>query len=371
MRRWLGASGIGYLSYNTLPGAFLKSAARQIGLDLVEGSDRGVSNVSKWRALAAQLTSALSSPHALSGALKHEFARVAAATDSLVAHDWFGSVNDPVSFLSFAEQLSAEGLQYLAEAELGKSPMPHLSPAERRILAEYGTSRMRREACLDVLTCNGFRQSLVVGAEVNLPSREDRTAIRTLWLTSDSRLEGAKDRREGVPLDFVNGSGTRIQIGNFWAKSALCELLGAYPQALDFPQLADLVCRSAINAKQAKLESAVLQDILFDLSLLGFVELRVHAPRCSRIVSACPEANPVARWQASQEGAITNQHHVPVTIEDRSIKVLIPLLDGTRDHRSLLEAWRHGCAGLGLSMPSEPDLNTVLARLLRFALLIA
>jgi len=371
MRKWLGATGIGYLSYNTLPGAFLKSAARQIGRDLVEKSDQATSNVDQFRALAKQLSSALSSPHPLCGALKKEFATVAAATDSLIAHDWFESVCDPVSFLTLAEQLNAEGLQFLAEAELKNSPMPHLSPAERRMLAEYGTSRNRREACLDVLTCNGFRQSLVVGAEAVLPSQEDRAAIQTLYLTSDASCEGAKNFRDGEPLEFINSSGMRIQIGNFWAKSALCALMDSYPQALGFEQLTEMVGRSVPNAEQVKQGSAVLQDALFELSLLGFVELRVHAPRCSRTMSSHPVINPIARWQAKQIGAITNQHHVPVTIEDPSIRVLISLLDGTRDHAAALEAWRQGCAALGLSMPTEPDLERVLARLQRFALFIA
>lgn len=369
MRSWIGATGIGYLSYNTLPGAFLKSAVRQIGLELVEGSDRGVSNVSKWRALAVRLSSVLSSPHPITGALKNEFAAVAAATDSLVAHDWFGSVNDPVSFLTFAEQLTAEGLQYLTEAELKNSPMPHLSPEERRFLAEYGTTRIRQEACLDVLTCKGFRQSLVVGAEVNLASLEDRTAIRTLWLTSDSRLEGKKDLQEGVLLDFINSAGARIQIGNAWVKSALCQLADSYPQALGFDQLMELVISSAGGSEHAKFDGAVLEDALFELTVLGFVDLRVHSPRCSRIVSEFPVANPVARWQASHEGTITNQHHVPVTIKDKSIKVLIPLLDGTRDHASLLALWQIACAEVGLPEPSNGDLDTILNRLLKFALL--
>jgi hypothetical protein len=126
-----------------------------------------------------------------------------------------------------------------------------------------------------------------------------------------------------------------------------------------------------MNAEQVKQGSAVLQDALFELSLLGFVELRVHAPRCSRTVSAHPVINPFARWQAKHVGVITNQHHVPVTIEDTSIRVLISLFDGTRDHTAALEAWRQGCAALGLSMPTEPDLERVLERLPRLALFIA
>lgn len=370
VRSWIGTTGIGYLSYNTLPGAFLKSAVRQIGLELVEGSDRGVSNVSQWRLLAARLSSVLSSPHPLTGALKNEFAAVAEATDSLVAHDWFGSVNDPVSFLTFAEQLTAEGLQYLTEAELKNSPMPHLSPAERRFLAEYGTTRIRQEACLDVMTCKGFRQSLVVGAEVNLASSEDRTAIRTLWLTSDARLEGKRDLQEGVLIDFVNSAGTLIQIGNAWVKSALSELVDIYPQALGFDQLVELVISNAVSSEQAKFDGAVLQDALFELSLLGFVDLRVHSPRCRRNLSEFPLANPVARWQASHEGTITNQHHVPITIKDKSIKVLIALLDGTSDHASLLEKWQSTCVEAGLPKPSDTDLNMILNRLLKFALLV-
>jgi methyltransferase-like protein len=371
MRKWLGASGVGYLSYNTYPGAHLKMAARQIGLELVEASDQGVGNVSKWRTLAGQLADAISSPHALSGALKKEFASLAAATDSSVAHDWFEAVNEPVSFLSFAEHLADEGLQFLTEAELAHSPLPHLTPAARKVLAEYGTSRLRREACLDVLTCTGFRQSLVVRAEADLPVREDRAAMRTLWLTSDARWEGAKDLREGVPLGFVNGAGTRIQLANFWVKSALCILADSFPQALGFQQLVDQACRGASDQTQAEQGAAVLQDALFELSLLGFVDMRAHAPRCSRTAGARPEANALARWQASQGKTLTNQHHVPVTIEERSVRIFITLLDGSRERAHLLESWRQACAGHGLPIPTAADMDLILARLARFALLVA
>jgi hypothetical protein len=230
---------------------------------------------------------------------------------------------------------------------------------------------LRREACLDVLTCKGFRQSLVVFAEANLPAREDRTAMRTLWLTSDARWEGTKDLREGVPLDFANGAGTRIQLGNFWAKSALCELADTYPQAMGFQQLVDQICRTAKDSVQAEHGASVLQDALFELSLLGFVDISAQAPHCCRTVGARPEANPLARWQASQGSTLTNQRHVPVTIEDRSIRILITLLDGTRERENLLDAWRHACAGQGLPMPTSADLDLILARLTRFALLVA
>ncbi len=371
MRAWLGASGVGYVSYNTYPGGHLKNAVRQLGFDLVGGAESGVSNVPKWRALAEQLAEAMGSTHALSGGLKKELTTVASASDSLIAHDWFGRVSEPVSFLAFAEQLAVEGLQYLCEAELSRSPLPHLSPAGRRVLAEYGSSRLRREACLDVLTCNGFRQSLVVATEATLPATEDRTALRTLWLTSNSRVEGTPDLREGVPVAFVNRSGTRIQLSNFWVKSALCELGAAYPEAIHFEQVAERAFRSTINSPQLEVGSSVLQDALFELSLLGFVDLRAQPAICTSKVGERPEANPCARWQASLGSTLTNQHHVPVTIEERSIRLLIPLLDGTRERATVLEGWRAACAEHGLLTPTPADLESALERLVKFALLVA
>ncbi len=78
-----------------------------------------------------------------------------------------------------------------------------------------------------------------------------------------------------------------------------------------------------------------------------------------------PKVSPLARWQAAQGPAITSLAYMTVRMEEPAARLLITLLDGTRD-RAAIRAELHARSGLELS---ETDLDNNLVELGRLFLL--
>ena len=70
-----------------------------------------------------------------------------------------------------------------------------------------------------------------------------------------------------------------------------------------------------------------------------------------------PKASPLARWQAAQGPAITSLAYMTVRMEEPAARLLITLLDGTRDREAIRAELRER-TGLELSA-SDLDNNLV------------
>src|SRR5262249_18600810 len=104
----------------------------------------------------------------------------------------------------------------------------------------------------------------------------------------------------------------------------------------------------------------------------GMVELRLRPLRLTNTVSERPTASPLARWQVTHEGHenITNLRHESVPVPDH-VRMLLPLLDGTRDREAhlneLIGLWRRG--GLQVKLEGVPATDETKSReLLRTSL---
>jgi hypothetical protein len=77
---------------------------------------------------------------------------------------------------------------------------------------------------------------------------------------------------------------------------------------------------------------------------------------------ARPVASPLARWQAARGADLTSLVYTTVRMEEPAARLLITLLDGTRD-RADLQAGLRDHAGLEISL-EDLDINLIeLARL--------
>jgi hypothetical protein len=78
-------------------------------------------------------------------------------------------------------------------------------------------------------------------------------------------------------------------------------------------------------------------------------------------VSDAPVVNRLARAQAVHVDRVTSLRHRPVDLDDDKIKVILPLLDGTKTRSDLL-----AIPGTEIT---EADLDAALSRLLELCLL--
>jgi hypothetical protein len=346
----LAATGVGYVSYEALPGAFPRLAARDLLLPYVEElGSAGMGN--RFRAIARALADGVRADQPFSAALRAELLRASQASDSAVAHDWCSDVHEAVYFRDFAKQLTHHQLSFVTDTPLLRSGAADLSEPGRRVLAELGRSRVERQQAIDVLADNSYHESLVVQASVTVRSEPDFSAeFATAWF---SVLLGLHSDASGA-LQIRNHRGWQTTVTAPMLKTAVTALAKASPAALSFGDLS----KDLDEGNRQKLAQG-----LFELFAAGFIDLRGDAPRCAVRPGERPQVNRLCSWQSSHSVRLTDLGHYPVKLQEERARRLIALLDGTRDRAALLAAWS--------SYGTAIELDEYLERFAKLRLLVA
>jgi SAM-dependent methyltransferase/methyltransferase-like protein len=359
LRRLLAPEGIAYLGYAVYPGAYWRIAVREMLLPFLR--DATSANIGpRFRALARAFAEGLQ-PWVVG--LKEQLLRASKASNSAVAHDWCATYNQPDHFAELARELERHELRFAGEMSLSASEPGRLNAAGRRVLSELGADSIRREACFDILSNNGFRRSLIVRSEVDVPSAPlDAGVVRQALLGAIGLIA-----EERPVLKVRSRSGIVAELAEPLVKAAFLGLHERRPEMQSFDELRDSCARSlgSHQGLDAKLERA-----MFELYATELVDVRHTRPKCSAIVSSQPQASALARLQAARAkpGApvsVTNQQHFPVELEP-SASSLLQLLDGTRNRDVLLERWRKDAKDATLA-----KLATHLTQFAGLALLVA
>jgi hypothetical protein len=306
------------------------------------------------RELAALLAEAGTTHDAADAAIQVELRRIAAMTDSELAHDAMAEPNDPVYFHEFAAHVGRHGLAYLAEAAPSMMGSAGLAANVRAYLSRL--DRLALEQYLDFARLRRFRQSLVcrAGATIDAALKPSRMAplfaaasMSLLQAANDGRLPGeARDRRATAHQRIFE------------------RLVAAAPAAVPVAELARHAVAAAGAGSAASAEVVILQAWMS-----GFLQLRTTPLPVTPTASARPEAFALARRQANSHERVTNLRHESIRLADPLARALLPLLDGTRDRNSMVGALAAGGA-LGDASAVAMRVDDALASLARFALLI-
>jgi SAM-dependent methyltransferase len=326
LRSCLAPTGVGYLSYEALPGAYPRLAARDLLMPYVaELGSAGMGN--RFRSIARALADGVRADHPFSAALRAELLRASQASDSAVAHDWCSDVHQAVYFRDFAEQLARHELSFVTDTPLLRSGASDLSDAGRRVLSELSRNRVERQQVIDILADNSYHESLVVHASAQLRSEPDfATELETAWF---SVLLGLQQDTSGA-LQIRNHRGWQTTVTAPALKAAVTELANASPGARTLAALSKDLDESSRQR---------LAQGLFELFAAGFIDLRRDPPRCALRPGERPQVSPLCRWQSSHSARLTDLCHYPVKIQEERARRLLGLLDGTRDRAALSADW--------------------------------
>jgi hypothetical protein len=188
-----------------------------------------------------------------------------------------------------------------------------------------------------VLRCNFFRQSILCRDSLRPADRLDPGAVRGMFFAA--RAGGDDAPVEGEPL-----------------RSVMEVLRSRLPDTIGFGEL-----RAAVDADPEALSGAQIEGFNAELVMPHAAPLRaVPADASER-----PKASPLARWQARQGPELTSLAYTTVMMEEPAARLLITLLDGTRD-RAAIRAEFSERTGVRLS---ADDLDANLVALGRLFLL--
>jgi hypothetical protein len=165
-------------------------------------------------------------------------------------------------------------------------------------------------------------------------ARPDASAIRALYFAA---REGVEGEEQGL------------------LASAMALLRTRLPDALSFDEL-----RAALGAEPDALAEAMLAGFRAELVMPHAAPLRAASAASEK-----PKASPLARFQAERGTEVTSLAYTTVHMEEPAARLLLTLLDGTRD-RAAIRAEFSERTGVRLS---AEDLDANLVQLGRLFLL--
>jgi SAM-dependent methyltransferase len=335
----LAADGLGYVSYNANPGGILRRSLREAGLWFAADVPPGIERAERARELFQFLLEyRAGTSDWWGGLLESQVTPLAQGPVYRLVHDDLSDHWAPVWFADFAGRAAASGLAYVGECDL-TTMLPERVPAgvAQELDAIVGDDRIRREQLIDVLRCVFFRQSVLCRDSRRPVDAPDPSVLRDLHFAV----------RAGAPGD-AQPEGL---LG-----SALALLRSRAPDTLPFAEL-----RAATGADPDELSEALHQGFLAELVMPHRSSLR---SRSAEGVER-PLASPLARWQARSAGEVTSLAYTTVHMEEPAARLLLTLLDGTRDRATIRADFRERT---GVPLSAE-DLDANLAALGRLFLL--
>ena len=332
--RQLAPGGLAFISYNVLPGCFV----RRVGWDLlrmsVPAQASAAERLEATRREFRDVSAAWSAMDGIPAHLGREYATAADRSDSMLYHDDLSSINEAVYFSTFVQHVARHGLGFLGEAELGTMSMAGL-PEPMRALATQADA-LSREQYLDFARVRRFRQSIVARAADVARARfapEKATSLHFSAVTGivQERTSGAVRSVEGPLIDF---------------------LVDAYPASVSAAAAIAFLTGRGMSADDAR---ALLVRSLFS----GAVEPHLAPLPLVAKPGTHPRAWRVARDDARQHDTVTSLRHSTVRLDDATGRALLIACDGTRDRAALARA---------ASLTSPDALDLVDHFLERFAL---
>jgi methyltransferase-like protein/SAM-dependent methyltransferase len=342
-RENLVPDGIAYVSYNTLPGWGIRGMLREVMVYHSRHAAGAAERVRQSRAMLDFLARGLppDTPH---GALLRQDVEVLSQVpDAYLIHDHLEEVNEPIYFHQFVEAAQRHDMQYLAEADFSTMTPANLPPQVAAGLRHIAPDIVALEQYLDFLHNRAFRQTLLVHQGVTLNRNLNAHSVQAFQIASPVRpVSQTPSLTQGANESFRAPNGATFNTVSTITKAALLLLMRQWPAALPFTQLVAAARASLQENTGAVADGSTLaRDTKFLGSEMlqsyaaGVVEFRVWSPLLSVTASARPTASPLARLQAARSDEVTNLHQQRVTLNGIS-RVLLPLLDGSRDRDALV-----------------------------------
>jgi ubiquinone/menaquinone biosynthesis C-methylase UbiE len=330
MNKLLAENGVAFVSYNAMPGSYLRCMVRDMMRFYAEGID----------GLEEQAAAGLQFLHFLSEArpegdlyrtlLENQWTQIEKRKLAVTCHDELAGVHHPVYFIEFADHARRHGLQYLGEAELPPPPDPCYKAEIRSAMeSTVGGDVLRQEQCLDFLRMRNYRETLLCRSDRVL--RRDFPAEHFRKLLFASQAVPTPNEASGTTA-FVLPGGIRMESNHPGLTVLITELQKVWPAARNFEEIEPRLEGTglALDAQGA--------GLLIRLAVAKMIELRTWRAPMVQTIPERPRASICSRQEARMGTLATSLLHLMISLEDGKVRCLLRLLDGTRDRNSLLRA---------------------------------
>ena len=358
-RDQLSPQGVAFISYNTLPGWHFRGTIRDMMFYHSRKFGTPAERVGHARALLDFLVrSVQGDKSAYAVLLKSEMELLRTKSDSYLLHEHLETVNEPMYFYQFEEQLGANDLQFLGEADISSMLAQSFSTEVDQIIRRLSANIVEMEQYLDFLKNRTFRQTLVCHKGIRVERKPDERSLaqlRVAGLTEPS--EQPANLAAGHEVKFTGTHG-RINTSDPGAKALLVVLREAWPQSVPFGELVERVRKAVAEAGLADAAAAVdetsVASNVIHCHLRGFVRILAAPLPSAAVPGVLPRGASVARWYAIKGPSVTSLAHEVVQLNDLGRQVLL-LADGTRDRAALADAVSKMVAKNAILLPNDEE----------------
>ncbi len=316
----LSPEGIAFVSYNALPGGYLRMAVRDMMRHAAHGLE-GEARIAKAREVLRAFSAPRENERVVLQALRKVAEPMLGKNDGSLYHDELEKEYAPQSLTQVVEAAGQHNLAFLNDAvpKMVGDGMPGQAMDDAAVVAAAQAS--------DYEVAAFFHQSLFV--------RNGRSAARTLDATAFAELLASARLERTGPNEFQHEEGP-FEISDL-ALADFLEAMGkAWPLRLPLAQFAT---------------SPDHCEALLDLYRNGIVTFHALPFPGTVEPGERPEASPLVRGQVALGMPILFSLDLKVVTMQEGPRHFLSLLDGTRDHASLERDW--AASGYGGEVPAS------------------
>lgn len=338
----LNEQGVGYISYSAYPGAHQREITQRAMRFASRGIDDPVAKVNRAMSFLQFAAASTTDRGMYRAVFDSELKRHSTHDAADIFHDDLSDLNTPFYFHNFAERLAANGLQFLAEAELHAMGTNDLPPQAREFINSL-SDIVEREQYLDILRGRAFRQTLFVHEGLELSREYPPTVLDKFKLVSSlSPVSTDPDLTSLKPERFVSAKVQGIEIDRPLAKTALSKLSSQWCKAVPFT---DLISESISELKNAgadiedvDAETDIVRQMFLQIIFSSdMIEPHLFQPDYKAEITDKPRVSNLIRWQMKNATNVLTGLGVDMKIEDSISRRMLELLDGKRTKGAVLD----------------------------------
>jgi len=338
VRDHLSPGGLAYISYNCYPGWRLMEIGREMMLYV--GGNTADPKVSAGRGREIIRLVAAHPPNqshyretmrTLQKSLVNE-------SDRQILHDRMEVVNLPLYFWQFMQDCKAHGLGYVGDAWATVDPSVDLSKPALEIISKISTDALDAEQYSDFFDNRMFRSSVICHEQlISAPRSPAPGRFAKLYFAGNPPQTPAGLDAEGrAAFDFACGD-FKVRVSDPRPLAVLGRLKAAAPAPVSFEELRKAVHQQVPGYFDSPEPIEALERLIQTYHRMGMIELWSNAPDFLTFkVEEFPRTTRYARWQASHNLPVASLKLTAVDL-DAAFRILVSLLDGTRNRRSMME----------------------------------
>jgi methyltransferase-like protein len=329
-RELLSPHGVAFVSYNALPGGYLRGMIRQMMLFRVRGIEDPSEKAAAAIAFLHSLLEARAGDDPFRVLIEGQLKRMEKRNPLAIFHDELGEINNPLHFSDFVAHAGRHGLQYLSESELPSAPDPgYRADVQHTLQSTAGDNIVAREQVLDFMRIRMYRETLLCHAERDVRRDFAADSFRRLLVASQATSTSGENQDAKI---FTLPGGIKMETAHAGTIALMEQLEAARPRALNFAKLEPTLSEAGFSLDDAG------KVLLMRLVVAKMIELRTWNAPLAPAISARPRASAVARQEARTGTHATTLLHLTMSLDDPLVRSFLMLLDGTRDRTALLDA---------------------------------